>query len=97
MNTFCSKVQRSFQQGLTRLNSIFLPFWSKTLIGANFILAPDVLGPSSPSVSIAVGIGRRASSSFDGFFVTFGILTLAAALLLHLRLYEQYLDLEITT
>lgn len=64
---------------LTRLNSIFFPFWSKTLIGANFIFAPDVLGWSSTSVSIAVGTGRRTCSSLWVFFVTLGILTVAAA------------------
>ena len=79
-----SKHQHRPKDVLTRLNSIFLPFWSKALMGANLIFAPDVLGPSSPSVSIAVGIGRKASSSFRVFFVTLGILTVAAALALRL-------------
>ena len=65
---------------LTRLKSIFFPFWSNTLIGANLIFAPDVLGASSASVSIAVGTGRRPCSSFSVFFVTLGISTVAAEL-----------------
>lgn len=79
-----NKHRHRSKDGLTRLNSIFLPFWSKALMGANLIFAPDVLGPSSPSVSIAVGIGRKAFSFFRVFFVTLGILTVAAALALRL-------------